>query len=99
MEAGGVNMSDKRPGLRVFGSTVVGPKGQVVIPAGARKELGINPGDTLLACGDPRGDGLMLLKIDAVERILSMMTEDLASFSKLMQDYRSGKNGTSEIEE
>ena len=34
---------------RCFGSTTVGPKGQVVIPANARKELGIDTGATLLA--------------------------------------------------
>ncbi len=34
---------------KVFGSTTVGPRGQVVIPANARKELDISSGDTLLA--------------------------------------------------
>ncbi len=73
---------------KVFGSTTVGPRGQVVIPANARKELGIDSGDTLLACSLPHGQGLLLLKADAIEQMLSMMSERLADFEKLVKDYR-----------
>ena len=83
---------------KLFGSAVVSPRGQVVIPASARKELDINSGDTLLVCGPPHGQGLLLLKVDAVERILSVMGERLANFERLVKDYRSsgaasGKEG------
>lgn len=77
--------------IRFFGSATVSPKGQVVIPANARKELGIDSGDTLLACGPPHGEGLLLLKVDAVERILSVVGEQLTSFEKLVGDYTSPK--------
>ena len=76
---------------RVFGSATVSPKGQVVIPANARKELGIDAGDTLLVCGPPHGQGLLLFKVDAVERILSVVGEQLTSFGKLVSDYTSPK--------
>lgn len=85
-----MNIDDKMPKFKVFGSMVVSPRGQVVIPANARKELEISSGDTLLACGAPHGDGLLLLKVNTVEKILSVMSEQLASIEKLMQDYRSG---------
>ncbi len=75
--------------FKVFGSMVVSPKGQVVIPANARKELDIGSGDTLLACGTPHGQGLLLLKVDAVEQIMSKWSERLAEFGKLVQDYKS----------
>ena len=87
-----MNINEGMPKFRVFGSMVVSPRGQVVIPANARKELNIVAGDTLLACGAPHGEGLLLLKVDSVERILSVMSEQLASFGKLVQDYRSGAN-------
>jgi AbrB family looped-hinge helix DNA binding protein len=93
------NIEEKMPRFRVFGSMVVSPRGQVVIPANARKELEINPGDTLLACGTPHGDGLLLLKVDTVEKILSVMSEQLASFEKLVEDYRSGKTSPLEAHE
>ena len=76
---------------RIFGSTVVSLRGQVVIPVGARKELGIKSGDTLLVCGPPHGQGLLLLKVDAVEQMLSTLSEQLTSFEKVVQDYRSPK--------
>ncbi len=77
---------------KVFGSTVVSPKGQVVIPANARKELDIDPGDTLLVCGPPHGQGLLLLKIDTVEQILSTMSERLTSFEKMVKHYKSSES-------
>ena len=76
---------------RVFGSTVVSPRGQVVIPANARKELDIASGDTLLVCGPPHGQGLLLLKADAVEQMLSMVSRQLASFEESLKDYRPPK--------
>ena len=76
---------------KFFGSATVSPKGQVVIPANARKELSIDSGDTLLVCGPPQVQGLLLLKVDAVEQILAVAAEQLASFGKLVSDYRSPK--------
>ena len=83
---------------RCFGSASVGPKGQVVIPVNARKELGIDSGATFLVFEFFHGRGLVLLKVDAVEQMLGMMSERLASFEKLVKDYRSqgaasGKRG------
>jgi len=74
---------------RVYGSTVVSTRGQVVIPANARKEIGINSGDTLLVCGPAHGQGLLLLKMDAVEGILSMMSEQMATVERVIQDHKS----------
>ena len=76
----------RRP--RVFGSAVVSPRGQVVIPVNARKELNIESGDTLLVCGPPHGHGLLLLKAEAVEQILSKLSEQLSNFEKLVKDFR-----------
>ena len=75
--------------LRCFGSATVGPRGQVVIPVNARKELGIDTGATLLVFIGPGGRGLMLLKADAVEEMVSMMSEMLGSFEEVLKDYKS----------
>ena len=84
-----MNVKDDLHTPRVFGSTVVSPKGQVVIPANARKELDIGSGDTLLVCGPPHGMGLILVKVDAIEQMLSMMSEHLTGFEKLVKEHRS----------
>jgi len=76
---------------KVFGSTVVSPRGQVVIPVNARRELGINSGDTLIVCGPPHGQGLLLLKVEAVEQMLGLMSAQLSSFEKQVKDYKSLK--------
>ena len=54
-----VNYQSLEPGLGVpprgkyaFGVVSVGEKGQIVIPAKARKVFDINPGDNLLVLGD-----------------------------------------------
>ena len=41
-----VKMNGKN--CKVHGSTVVGSKGQIVIPSSVRKEIGIEPGDTMI---------------------------------------------------
>ena len=76
---------------KVFGSTAVSPRGQVVIPVNARRELGINSGDTLIVCGPPHGQGLLLLKVDAIEQMMSMVSQHLTEFEKLVKDYKSPK--------
>ena len=76
---------------KVFGSTVVSPRGQVVIPVNARRELGINSGDTLIVCGPPHGQGLLLFKVESVEQMLGLMSEQLSNFERLVEDYKSPK--------
>ena len=74
--------------LKVFGSAVVSPRGQVVIPASARKELGIDSGDTLLVCAPPHERGLLLLKADSIEQILSTVSEWLVDFEKMVKEQK-----------
>ncbi|SEV91911.1 looped-hinge helix DNA binding domain-containing protein, AbrB family [Ruminococcaceae bacterium KH2T8] len=50
-------------GKHLFGIVTVGDKGQIVIPAKARKIFEINPGDSLVVLGD-EGTGIALMKSD-----------------------------------
>jgi AbrB family looped-hinge helix DNA binding protein len=79
--------------FKCFGSTTVGLKGQVVIPANARKELDINNGDTLLAFKAPHQQGLVLIKADAMEQVLTMMSKRLSHFEKLVKDHKVAGSG------
>lgn len=49
-----------------YGSATVGERGQIVIPAEARTELGINPGDKLLIMKDPVHEGLVMCKFEVL---------------------------------
>lgn len=71
--------------VKCSGSVTVGPRGQVVIPAGVRRELGLNAGETLLVFVGPGKRGLMLVKTEAVEQLLSMASERLASIEKVLK--------------
>lgn len=50
-----------------FGSVTVGERGQIVIPAEARAELGIKAGDKLLVMRHPVFEGLMIARFEAVK--------------------------------
>lgn len=54
--------------MSIYGTVKVGDRGQIVIPAEARKDFGIKPGDILLVVTGPRRRGLGLLKADSVKK-------------------------------
>ena len=76
---------------KIFGSTTVGPKGQVVIPVSARQEMGIDTGTTLLVFKAFGGQGLVLLKVDAIEQMMTMVSQHLNEFEQLVKGYQSPK--------
>ena len=57
-EADGPGVPPK--GKHIFGMVKVGDKGQIVIPAAARKLFGIEPGDNLIVLGD-EAQGLAIM--------------------------------------
>jgi AbrB family looped-hinge helix DNA binding protein len=74
---------------KCFGSMMVNAKGQVVIPASARRELGIQAGDTILVFGAVMGKhGLLLVKADSMEQMLSTMSEGLARIEEMVREQK-----------
>lgn len=59
-----------------FGTVTVGERGQVVIPAEARKAFGIETGDKLLVFAHHE-HGVSLVKIDAVQRFVDVLRETI----------------------
>lgn len=57
-------------GKHIFGMVKVGDKGQIVIPAKARKIFGIQPGDNLIVLGD-EGQGIAIIKERGLLDLLS----------------------------
>ena len=64
-------------GKHIFGMVRVGEKGQIVIPAKARKIFSIKPGDNLVVLGD-EGQGIALLKEENLLQMLSMARSESA---------------------
>lgn len=56
-------------GKHMFGVVKVGDKGQIVIPAKARRIFGIEPGDDLIVLGD-EASGLAIIKEEGFLRML-----------------------------
>jgi AbrB family looped-hinge helix DNA binding protein len=77
--------------FKCFGSATVGPRGQVVIPAHARKELDIEVGTTLLVFSGPGKKGLTLFKADAVENLIKVVSGQLTIVESLLTGHTQSK--------
>jgi bifunctional DNA-binding transcriptional regulator/antitoxin component of YhaV-PrlF toxin-antitoxin module len=83
---------------RCFGTAVLGPRGQLVIPVEARKELGIDTGSKLLVFGHFGGRGLIFIKAEAAEELLNIMSSRLDEVAKLVKESKTvdiGREGKS----
>lgn len=68
---------------KFYGSTVMGERGQVVIPAEAREEIGIVPGEKLIVLGNKRRGIVILFKSDVMTRFADMMFRKSRFFEEL----------------
>lgn len=59
---------------KFYGNTVVGTKGQVVIPAEARRDLNIKSGDTLLVMGK-MNKALGLVKAEQLSELIKALMD------------------------
>ena len=70
----GMNIPPK--GKHLFGIVKVGEKGQIVIPAKARKTFDINTGDSLVVLGD-EAQGIALIKGADFLKLADMIRNDI----------------------
>ncbi len=77
--------------MEVYGTVKVGDRGQIVIPSGARKKLGIKPGDFMLVVSTPQGDGIALIKADVVREIVRKMSIGLSQTEEAKPRARARK--------
>lgn len=69
-----------------YDMVTVGERGQVVIPARARKELGINPGDKLLVLKGMAKAGLVLLHARHFTRFFKKITRRIEKMRELARE-------------
>ncbi len=70
---------------KFYGSTTVGERGQVVIPAAARRDFQITPATRLLVFGSHGGGGLILTKAEFVTEFLSSAMSMLTRFEEMLK--------------
>lgn len=75
-------------GKHVFGSVVIGERGQIVIPKKARDVFQFNKGDSLIILGDESLGGIAMLKTDLFLQNIEPLTKAILHSS----DTRSGVN-------
>lgn len=72
-----------------YGAVTVGERGQVVVPADARHELDIKPGDKLVIMRHPFADGLIMARFQEMRDMLEDMQRQLDE----VQDVEEGVDG------
>ena len=70
-------MVERNRGAHLYGTVKVGDRGQVVIPAEARKELGIKPGDLLFVMAGRNRRGIAMVKADAMRELVERIMRGL----------------------
>ncbi len=77
------NLAERVP--KFYGSVTVGERGQVAIPAEARRDQGITPATKLLAFGGQDGSGLIFIKAEFVTEFITNVTSLLSQFEQTLQ--------------
>lgn len=80
----GIHESTKK----LYGTATIGTKGQVVIPADAREELGLKPGDRLYVVSAMGSGGVVFLKEEKLESMVEQMAAQIEGF----REYKKNDN-------
>ena len=70
---------------KFYGSTTIGERGQIVIPAEARHDLEITPSSKIMVFSDPSGKGLIIMKAESVSEILTQTSHMLNGFQEIIK--------------
>lgn len=73
-------MHDKK----LYGTATVGTKGQVVIPADARDELGIETGDRLYVVGSCQRKWVGFIKEDELRELIEQITDNVENYKQIL---------------
>jgi len=79
---------------KFYGATTVGERGQVVIPAEARRDFEITPTTKLLVFGSRGHGGLMITKAEDVSGFITRATGILARFEEMLKMDRDSDKGS-----
>lgn len=82
-----------------WGSATVGERGQMVIPAEARKALGIEAGDKMVIFGHDRGRRLVMMKAEVVTDFVTKALGDLSALEARLRADFPDQDGGVDLEE
>jgi len=70
---------------KLYGSVTVAERGQVVIPAEARRDLKMGPSTKLLVFSGPDKRGLMFVKAETMTEFITHATAMLSQFERILR--------------
>ena len=70
---------------KFYGSVTVGERGQVAIPAEARREMMIDPAAKLLAFGNPNKQVLLLVKAEFATELVASAAAVISQFEQIVK--------------
>lgn len=73
---------------KLYGTATIGSKGQIVIPANAREELGLQPGDKLYIAGSPSKKVLFCLMEEQLEQLIQKLTGDVENAKHTFEEFK-----------
>jgi AbrB family looped-hinge helix DNA binding protein len=73
---------------KFYGATTIGERGQVVIPAEARKDLDLSHATKVMVFGVPMGEGLLIVKADSVAEMLAHASKMLSGVEEVLKSSK-----------
>lgn len=70
-----------------YGSVTLGERGQIVIPAEARKHHDLSPGDKLLVFRHPHMHGMVLARLDDLQALLQELRQWVEVVTQVERDH------------
>jgi AbrB family looped-hinge helix DNA binding protein len=64
-------------GMKFYGSTTVGERGQIVLPVKLRNDLQLKKGDKLIVVGNPTSSHISLINAESMDEFLETMTQNI----------------------
>lgn len=73
---------------KLYGTATIGSKGQIVIPADAREELALKPGDKLYIAGSASKKVLFCLGEEQLQHFIAKLTGDVEQVKQTLEDLK-----------
>lgn len=84
---------------KIFGTTSMGERGQVVIPSEAREELGIKAGEKFVVFGDAKRGTVILVKSEIMNKFANFFFNKSKRFEKIAKEIFDKTQDTEEEED
>jgi AbrB family looped-hinge helix DNA binding protein len=84
---------------KIFGTTSMGERGQVVIPSEAREELGIKAGEKFVVFGDAKRGTVILVKSEIMNKFANFFFNKSKRFEKIAKEIFDKTQDSEEEEE